>query len=263
MLDHVNIARFISSYESKYNLSIQEFLTESDRKEIIGLKLIRGKNHIFDFATNDIKTFLEKKVKKYLHEDLLVSHTCILKLINPAPPHIDGHFPFYVHYNKIYCIIKVFIVPLAFDTDLDATAIETGIVTFKQHYCKPRAAGYEFLNLFLQDNLAFENFSFVDQSNLPLTKHSNFYADKSIFKYLNSEKIKQGLDIDRISYLKLGDLSTLNPYQVHCSTDFEDKFSSKYVLRFAISKLYNKNLLKDFAITNDPHQLLLMLKSNF
>lgn len=263
MLDHVNIARFISSYESKYNLSIQEFLTESDREEIIGLKLIKGKkNNIFNFAINDINTFLEKKLKNYLNEDLLVSHTCILKLTNPAPPHIDGHFPFSVHNNKIYCIIKVFIVPLAFDTDLDATAIETGIVAFKQHYCKPRAAGYEFFHL-LQENITFEYFSFVDKSNLPLTKHSNFYADKNIFKYLNSEKIKQGLDIDRISYLKLGDLSTLNPYQVHCSTDFEDKFSVKYVLRFAILKSYDKSLLKDYAITDNPHQLLWILKSNF
>ena len=263
MLQNVDIARFISSYESQYNLSIKEFLTEADRKEVISEKLNPGKNNIFFFATTDIQTFLEKKLKAYLNEDLLVSHTCILKLTNPAPPHIDGHFPFHVYMNKMHCIVKVFIVPLAFDTEHDATEIKTGIVTFKQHYYRPRAAGYEFAHLLQQENTTFETFSFVDKFNLPLPNHANFYADASIFKYFDSEKIKQGLDVDKISYLKLGDLETLNPYQVHCSTDFENKFSCKYILRFAILKPYDQSLLEQYKNIDNPDHLIWLLKSNF
>jgi len=44
-----------------------------------------------------------------------------------------------------------------------------------------------------------------------------------------------GLDIDNIDNLCLGDITSMNPFQIHCTTDYH-KFTDKWILRFIVVK---------------------------
>ena len=61
---------------------------------------------------------------------------------------------------------------------------------------------------------------------------------KNLFNHMLTEPnlpLTYGLDIDKIDTLRLGDMTSMNPFQIHCTTDY-DKFNHKWILRFLITK---------------------------
>lgn len=240
---------FIAIKSKNINLKIDEFLNEEERfyvwnepKEPIPDCLGRASS-IQMYTSKKINLFLEDKLRKFLKKNkFVVDNVSLLRLSAPTKPHIDGHFPYIDRYSKKFCVSKVFAVPIAFDTELeDAEKIVTRVITFKQHYNYFRAGGYEFENLY-KNNKFYKDFEFEDEQNNILEKHNNSwipeeYKNTEYFKHIQFQfngDLSRGLDIQKIHAMKLGDLASFNPYQIHCTFNYLNDFTTKYVLRFIL-----------------------------
>lgn len=240
---------FIAIRSKNINLKIDEFLNEEERfyvwnepREPIPDCLGRPSS-IQMYTSKKINLFLEDKLRRYLKKHtFVVDNVSLLRLNEPTKPHIDGHFPYIDRYSKKFCVSKVFAIPIAFDTELDdAEKIVTRIITFKQHYNYFRTGGYEFENLY-KNNKFYKDFEFEDEQNNILEKHNNSwipeeYKNTEYFKHVQFQfngDLSRGLDIEKIHTMKLGDLTSFNPYQVHCTFNYLNDFKTKYVLRFIL-----------------------------
>ena len=235
---------FIKTKSKDFNLSLDNFLDDND---LLDIWYAERQNHVDVFGreqsissirSTDIKTKLMDKLEQYLefqqdyHIDI---HLC--KLVQPTHTHIDGHLPFLD--NKKYCIAKIFIIPLAFDTEYDDTSsLITYLVKFKQHYNYYTEGGYEYTRLLLKNNLTYNSYNLEDEELNIINKHNEkflYEEDPTIFNHFQShfKKLQLGLDIEKVSKMKLGSIESLNPYQIHCSGDFQN-FSCKWVCRIVL-----------------------------
>lgn len=234
---------FIKTKSQDFNLSLDRFL---DKNDLLDIWYAERQNHVDVFGrqqsissirSNDVQTRLIDKLEQHLtfqkdyHIDV---HLC--KLIKPTETHIDGHLPFL--YNKKYCITKIFIIPLAFDTDYDDTSsLITYLVKFKQHYNYYTEGGYEYTRL-RRNKLTYNSYNLEDEELNIMTKHNEKFiydADPTIFNHFQRHfpDLQHGLDIEKVSKMKLGSIESLNPYQIHCSGDFKN-FTTKWVCRIVL-----------------------------
>lgn len=234
---------FIKKKSQDFNLSLDGFLDEND---LVDIWYAERRNHVDVFGreqsissirSTDIKTKLMNKLEQYLEfqQDYLIEiHLC--KLAQPSHTHIDGHLPFLE--NKKYCIAKIFIIPLAFDTEYDDTSsLISYLVKFKQHYNYHTEGGYEY-RLLLKNNLTYNSYNLEDKELNIIEKHNQKFLydeDPTIFNHFQNilSKLQLGLDIEKVSKMKLGSIESLNPYQIHCSGDFKN-FSCKWVCRIVL-----------------------------
>jgi hypothetical protein len=239
-----NYRNFIKTKSKDFNLSCDTFLDEG---HLLDIWYAERQNHVDVFGreqsissirSNDIKKKLMNKLEQHLtfQQDYHIDvHLC--KLVQPTHTHIDGHLPFLD--NKKYCIAKIFIIPLAFDTDCnDTSSLNTYLVKFKQHYNYYTEGGYEYTRLLLQNNLTYNSYNLEDEKLNIMDKHNEkfFYdEDPTIFNHFQSHfsKLQVGLDIEKVSKMKLGSIESLNPYQIHCSGDFKS-FTCKWVCRIVL-----------------------------
>lgn len=200
---------------------------------------------IFKLDSSQIKEFLESKLRRpYLkYHNFIVDNVCLLRLDEPTKPHIDGHYPFVVRYNKKYCLTKTCVCPIAFDTELeDGRDIETTLTTFKQHCNYFFKNGLEFDRLILE-NKFYNDYDLEDVKNNKLKKHNNsFVNDFNRDEYIHVHHqyngiLTKGLDIENEFKLKQGSIASINPYQIHCTKTYSSNFIGKWVLRFLICEL--------------------------
>jgi len=239
---------FISKRSNLINLNINNFLNQDERFFIWNVPRqayedFHGREpSIFQIRTPQILAFLENKLKKphLKYHNFIIDNICLLRLDKPTKPHIDGHYPVVERDNKKYCITKTCIIPIAFDTNLkNSEDIETSVVTFKQHYNHYVNGGLEF-DILYSKNKKYTDFDFEDSNNNILKKHENsFITDENIdmFAHIADQYkgvLTYGIDIENIYKMNIGTLITMNPYQMHCTTNYNKTFSSKWVLRFLI-----------------------------
>lgn len=247
MLSENFYRNFLSKHSCLINLNIKNFLNEEDRLFIweqprVGRNDIHGRETtIFEITTPRTHNFLEKKLRETAlkHHNFIVDTISLLKLTHPTKPHIDGHTPLCLRYGRRYCISKAAVVPIAFDTETnDIENIRTSFVTFKQHYNYHIDGGLEFDRLFLK-NKFYSNYTLEDEKNNKIQSHTKSFINEEnmddfrhiAFQY--NGMLGKGLDIDKIYDMKLGDLGTSNPYQIHCTKNYNN-FNAKWVLRFLI-----------------------------
>jgi len=234
---------FIKKTYKFFNVSLYDFL---DEKELLDIWYAERQQHVDVFGRiQSISSIKSKKIHNLLMEKLqenlsiknefiINSHIC--KLVKPTHPHIDGHLPFF--YNKKYCIAKIYIIPLAFDTDFsDTSSLQTYLVKFKQHYNYYTEGGYEFTRL-LKNNSTYSSYNLEDEELNILHKHHKKFvydSDSTIFDHFHNyyDKLQEGLDIQKVCKMKLGSIESLNPYQIHCSGDFKN-FTCKWVCRIVL-----------------------------
>jgi len=188
---------------------------------------------------NEIK---KKLLDFYLQQfpiPILIDNVNICYIPNPTRPHIDGHYPFYPNDDRQYCVIKICIVPIAFDTEEKSTQqLTTDLITFKEHY-NYRYGGYEFQEDFNNTtNYNLYKFFDCDFNVLPQTAIPWIDSKNDWNHILAIPGMEKALHVDKVYKMNLGDLVTINPYQIHCTGDYQN-FTSKYVLRFLIcGKMY-------------------------
>lgn len=249
-----NYQTFIKTYSDLYCFNAKNFFTLQDlitiwkeKNNSRPMNDIRGRTPtLFGVETSVTKpliidTMKEKFKKIWDEEDLDICNISLCYLEKPTLPHIDGHYPFYVLGQRNYCIIKICIIPIAFDTvEEDTINLTTGVVTFKQHYHKYTQGGYEFDYIF-QNDKTYHNFSFESSIGNKILHHQECFindSNKHQFTHMQIEKklpLAYGLDIDNIDNLCLGDITSMNPFQIHCTTDYH-KFTDKWILRFIVVK---------------------------
>ena len=241
---------YLKKYSNLIHINHKEFLSVD---EIIKLwSLIPG------YIENDIKgrmatlrVFTDRKIiddikKKlldfYLEQfpmPILIDNVNICHIPNPTRPHIDGHYPFYPNDDRQYCVTKICIIPIAFDTEEKSTEqLTTDFITFKEHY-NYRYGGYEFQEDF-NYTTNYKHFNFFDFDFNIISRNPNRWIDdKNDWGHILAiPGMEKSLHIDRVYKMSLGDLVTINPYQIHCTGAYQG-FTSKYVLRFLICcKLY-------------------------
>jgi len=191
---------------------------------------------IFKIELPKIKKYLKDKVKEIvdIKQDFIIDNVSILRLDEPTKPHIDGNYPYYYKENKKYVILKFFVVPILFEHGSSSS-----LVTFKQHYNHYNQNGFEFDKLIKKD-LSYFDFKFEDaECNQLKISQNNFITKKNFhnFKHItDNDKLSIGIDIENINSMKEGDIISANPYQIHCTTEFE-KLKRKWVLRFILANL--------------------------
>ena len=258
--DNVNTElyrNFLKDKSHKINLYMDNFL---NAEEMISIwetpRAVEGDIHgrddtIFKLTIPPIKKFLSYKLKKqfpqiFANKDFIVENIVLLNLLQPTKPHIDGHYPFFTYQNKKYCMTKVCVSPIVFDTELDEVhSIETKLITFKQHYNYYIYGGLEF-ELLLQEGKTYKDFDFENQFNEPLPKHKNSFIpidDKDLWQhvtYPTTAELQYGLDIDTVYTMHQGSIATINPNQIHCTEGYNKDYSAKWVLRFCICERFNE-----------------------
>ena len=253
-LQSFKYSKFIKKYSNLYCFNVKNFFSIQDllviwkeKDAARPMSDIRGRPPtLFGVETSIIKTLIidnmKTKFKKvFENEDLNICNISLCYLERPTLPHIDGHYPFYILGKKNYCMIKICIVPIAFDTtEEDTSNLTTSVATFKQHYHKYTQGGYEFDHLF-KKNKKYNNFSFESSNGNKILHHQKSFinaSNKNLFNHMLTEPnlpLTYGLDIDKIDTLRLGDITSMNPFQIHCTTDYH-KFNHKWILRFLITK---------------------------
>lgn len=236
------------SFKAKNFFNLQDLLAIwKEKNNATPMDDIRGRPAtLFGVETSITKPLIidnmKKKFKKIFDpEDLDICNISLCYLERPTLPHIDGHYPFYVLGEENYCMIKICIVPIAFDTtEQDTANLTTSVVTFKQHYHRYTQGGIEFDHLF-KKNKKYDNFSFESSNGNKILRHQQSFindSNKHQFKHMQTElnlPLTYGLDIENIDTLHLGDITSMNPFQIHCTTDY-DKFIYKWILRFVVVK---------------------------
>lgn len=253
--DQINTEKyrnFLKENCHKINLYLDDFLTEKELLTIWTLPRlsendIHGrKSTIHRITVPQAKTFLENKLReKFIvleKKDFIVEQLCLLDIAEPTKPHMDGHYPFYEKNKKTYCISKVCVIPIAFDTDLESTStLTTKMLTFKQHYNHYVYGGLEF-DLLFDLGKSYEDYEFEDEHNniIPHHKKSFINNNESLYQHItwgHAGKLQYGLDIDKIHEMKQGSLASMNPNQIHCTEGYSN-MNGKFVLRFCIGEPY-------------------------
>jgi hypothetical protein len=235
--------KYLLEYSNKINIFQKSFLSS---KELLEIWQTMPKN-----CENDIKgrfptlrlynnqkliENLKKKLLDYYKFPLTIHidncNVCFIP--EPTRPHIDGHFPFYPNDEREFCVLKIGVIPLAFDTEeLSTDTISSTLITFKEHY-EYSYGGVEFQEDFY-GKTNYDNFDFFDKFFNALPKNTDPWIgdDDSWNHILAIPGMETGLHIENIYQMQLGDLVTFNPYQAHCTQGYS-KITSKYVFRFLI-----------------------------
>lgn len=234
-LIYINHKDFLSVDEMIKLWSLIPGHMEDDSKgRIATIRVFKDRKIIDDIKKKLLDFYLEQ-----FPIPILIDNLNICFIPTPTRPHIDGHTPFYPNKDREYCVLKICIVPIAFDTEEKSTQhLTTNLVTFKEHYFY-RYGGYEFQEDF-SGTTNYKHFNFFDSNFNNISQNPNTWIDdiNDWEHILAIPGMEKSLHIDKIYKMNLGDLVTINPYQVHCTSGYRN-FTSKYVLRFLIcGKMY-------------------------
>lgn len=210
---------------------------------------------------------------------LQFSSPCVLYLVEPTMPHVDGHYVYKKELGYLYktiliplCIIKKNDVYFSFDNviftlfhqHLNYAATLGGLEFNKTFIIKSQIQKYKHTKFYEKyigkdyfNKAGIEDLPIEDSNGNPLTinlkkswihKQNIIYFHKMVKEYKSFREIAsqimpnldsvlfnclQGLTIENIYKFKDGDFLVQNPYQTHCSGDFNG-FDSKLCLRLNI-----------------------------
>lgn len=213
---------------------------------------------------------------------------CVLYIVEPTMPHIDGHLIYIKELGYLYktiliplCTIKSQIYNFSFDNvvfalfhqHLHYTATQGGLEFNKIFLNKSQLQKYKQTKFYDEcfpkdyyNEAVIEDLPIEDHNSHPLTinlkkswidKKNIIYFHKMVEEYNSFRKSAsaimpdldsvlfnclQGLTIENIYNFKDGDMLIQNPYQTHCSGDFNG-FDSKMCLRLNIYIDVNEKLL--------------------
>ena len=240
--------KYLFDYADEGNY-IEDFLSAEERIESYNLTRVSEKDilgrspSIHKVFDNRFNKKLHSKVIPQLYpkenpDNFRIDGMCLLDLTWPTKPHIDGYYP----EQGNYYIIKICITPIAFDIDdsvLSVEVIKTTFITFNQHYNEYVHGGIEVDQAMERGTLPD---TWHDMYGNILPEHSNSFIPKDSPKddfrhvvYQFDGKMQYGLDIQNKFDMKLGDMATINPYQMHMTKDYAlSPINGKWVFRFSI-----------------------------
>lgn len=238
--------KYLSDYADTGNY-IKNFFSEEERIEAFNLNrvptpdILGRKSSIHKVTDFKFSSHLHNKIipKLFPEEDsdnFAIDGMCLLDLFEPTKPHIDGYYPV----TENYYIIKICIIPVAFETEQEKVDdIETTFITFEQHYNEYVRGGIEVDQAMERGTLPD---TWHDMYGNILPEHNNSFipedSPKEDFRHVVYQfdgKMQYGLTIQNKYDMKLGDLATINPYQMHMTKDYAlSPIDGKWVFRFSI-----------------------------
>lgn len=241
--------KYLLEYSNKININQKYFFSIEDLLEIWQTMPKNCENDLKGrfptlrlYDNQKVITKLKKKlIENYEFPLPIHIDNCNVCFIpEPTRPHIDGHFPFYPNDEREYCVLKIGVIPLAFDTEeMTTDSVYSTLITFKEHY-QYCYGGIEFQEDFY-GKTNYDNFAFFDKSFNLLPKNTDPWIDNtSEWQHILAiPGMEKGLHIEDSFEMQVGDLVTFNPYQIHCTKGYS-KLTSKYVFRFLICGKLNE-----------------------